>query len=530
MSGLRVYMAGPPSLTEVTAVAGHAALAISGYVVNPNVASLVGTASITLQALVATTEIGGAPIVLSVTVDNITTTSVRVNWSLDQNATGRVEFGTTTAYGYFTTEETSFDYSSHSQTVPSGGGSLVAGTTYHYRVIGENALGQAYASADQTFTTLSDVVPGTYYYAPAPRGGTLDDTAALNTFLASVPSGTSGNPSIVIFSPTATYRLNNATDTRLHLRSKSYVYVYGMAPGSAAGALSESTQRCTIYNTSTGGNLEHSAWGIGNNFGACNNIKVIGFRIVGANTANFQTNDQFYSPKQYSSGFLLYATGGQHTVELAYNIIEYQWGHGIYVRTGVGLVQWDNVNMHHNVIRGVGVMGIAVANGTNIYIDDNQIYDTGLYPVDIEDEASPSYITNFYVRRNLIQDWGWSRTYNGPLAVTSYSFMDMTNVYIQDNTIAGAVHAIYQASTVGQRGIFEFRPGGWSAAGPGWGTNFVISGNVSTVQQNGVQVLVQRVLGLTITDNTFKGDGSAYVLSATNGSTVTLNSGNVIVP
>ena len=77
-------MSGPPSLTEVQVSAGHAALAISTYAINPNVATLTGMAGITIAAQTATTEITGAPLVLSVSVDTITETSARVSWTVDQ--------------------------------------------------------------------------------------------------------------------------------------------------------------------------------------------------------------------------------------------------------------------------------------------------------------------------------------------------------------------------------------------------------------------------------------------------------------
>lgn len=377
---------------------------------------------------------------------------------------------------------------------------------------------------------------GTLYYPPSPTGG--DDTSSLNTFLASVPSGTAGNPSVVLFDPGHEYRLTSTTDTRLHLRGKSHVHVYGMAPAAATGSVDESTPRCTIRNQSSARfDLAGSAWAIGNSYGPCNNIKIIGFRIIGTNTANYRTLSQYTPGKETASGFQMYAAGGQHHVEIAYNIVEHQWGHGLYLRTSSG-TQWDSVNVHHNVIRGVGVMGIAVANGTNIYIEDNRIIDTALFPIDFEDEASPSFLNGVYIRRNLIDSFGWNSHYPGPMAFTSYSLLDHADIHFVDNTIQGVYRSITDPNWDHTRGIIDIRPGGFSVnGGPGVGSNIVITGNVCTIPHDGLQVRVHSTTGLTVTGNTFKGSPTGtggnptnhtdYVLEAVNCSAVT-QSGNTV--
>lgn len=439
----------------------------------------------------------GAFYIASLSVSGVGTSSFVVDWSLSEGATGQVEYGTTGSYGSTTTAETSYAYSTHSQTV-SG---LAPSTTYHYRVHSVNADGDEVYSDDQTVTTGADTVVGSYHYAPSPTGG--DDTATLNAWLANLPSGTETTPTIGIFDPTDEYDLTSSTDTQLYLRSKSYVYLYGMDPANATGAVNESTPRCTINNASaTQFGDGSSCFRIGDwSYGACDNVKIIGFHIVGTNTANYQTPQQYTAGKEGAMGVMMYSVGGQHDIEVAYNVIEYQWGHGVYVRTNVGQTQYQRVNIHHNVIRGMGVMGVAVSNGNFIYIDDNEFYDTALYPIDFEDAASPSTLEDIYVRRNHIEDWVWTNLYAGPrgiFQVDAPSAIVTTRMTVTDNTFAGDYYATYDPNWDHWRGMIEFL----CASGS---TDFTITGNTSTVAKDGTQIRVHNVAGVTVTGNSMTG-------------------------
>lgn len=83
-------------------------------------------------------------------VSEITQVSATVTWSLSENATGQVQYGTTTNYGNYSTLEPSFNWSTHIQRLSN----LSPGTLYHYRVISRNAAGAEVVSPDNTFTTL----------------------------------------------------------------------------------------------------------------------------------------------------------------------------------------------------------------------------------------------------------------------------------------------------------------------------------------------------------------------------------------
>ncbi len=88
-----------------------------------------------------------APTVLTLTATVVSSTGAQIAWTLSETATGQVEYGPTTGLGSVTPAETSFVYSSHSQSIDN----LTAGTWY-YRVVGADASGNAYTSATQSFT------------------------------------------------------------------------------------------------------------------------------------------------------------------------------------------------------------------------------------------------------------------------------------------------------------------------------------------------------------------------------------------
>ena len=96
-----------------------------------------------------------APVISNIVANQITTTTAQISWSLNEPATGQVQYGTTTAYGSTSTAETSFNYTAHVQTI-SG---LTPSTLYHFRVISTDAAGNTRTSTDQTFSTVATPPP-----------------------------------------------------------------------------------------------------------------------------------------------------------------------------------------------------------------------------------------------------------------------------------------------------------------------------------------------------------------------------------
>lgn len=94
------------------------------------------------------------PVISNIQSDPSTPTTAVISWSTNENSTRQVEYGTTTAYGLQTTENTTL-MTTHSQTL-SG---LVPNTLYHFRVKSKDASGNLTVSEDSTFTTPAVVPP-----------------------------------------------------------------------------------------------------------------------------------------------------------------------------------------------------------------------------------------------------------------------------------------------------------------------------------------------------------------------------------
>ena len=91
-----------------------------------------------------------APTFLDISIRNLTETTAEITWSLDENATGYLEYGTTPSYGSMTKKETSFDYTTHIQTIRR----LDPGVQYHFRAVSTDRSSNTATSSDRTFTTV----------------------------------------------------------------------------------------------------------------------------------------------------------------------------------------------------------------------------------------------------------------------------------------------------------------------------------------------------------------------------------------
>jgi len=98
-----------------------------------------------------------APTISAIASTNVVLNSATIGWTTNENASGLVEYGTTTSYGLSSALSSSLT-TSHSI----GLSSLTSGTTYHYRVTSVDEAGNTTVSADRTFATAATIT----YLAP----------------------------------------------------------------------------------------------------------------------------------------------------------------------------------------------------------------------------------------------------------------------------------------------------------------------------------------------------------------------------
>lgn len=91
-----------------------------------------------------------APVISNVATSGISNTSATITWTTNENATGQIEYGTTTSYGNTTTLNSTLGIS-HSVTITG----LTASTVYHFRVDSKDASNNLAQSSDVTFTTAA---------------------------------------------------------------------------------------------------------------------------------------------------------------------------------------------------------------------------------------------------------------------------------------------------------------------------------------------------------------------------------------
>jgi len=159
------------------------------------------------------------PVISNVTAGGITPSSATITWATNENSDSQVDYGTTQAYGQFTTLNTLL-VTAHSQ----GLSGLVAGTTYHYRVKSKDAsLNLAYL-VDFTFITAppTDTTPPTVTSFSPAAGATnvIANTNVTVTFSEAMnPATVNGstvelrNPSNTLIPATVSYDAASFTAT-----------------------------------------------------------------------------------------------------------------------------------------------------------------------------------------------------------------------------------------------------------------------------------------------------------------------------
>ncbi|MBI3804681.1 MAG: fibronectin type III domain-containing protein [Nitrospirae bacterium] len=177
------------------------------------------------------------PTFSGIAAGSLSNSSAVIHWTTNEIADTQVQFGTTTAYGSITPLNSTLSIS-HSQ----GLTGLQPSTLYHYRVLSQDAAGNAATSGDNTFTTTA--APDTT--VPVLSGitvGSLSNSAATISWTTNEAAD-----SQVQFGTTAAYGASTARDGALttgHSQnltglSASTTYHFRVLSSDAAGNLSTS--------------------------------------------------------------------------------------------------------------------------------------------------------------------------------------------------------------------------------------------------------------------------------------------------
>ena len=157
-------LTGAYELGEVTAadfVASHS-LNLSGLLANTTYHFRVTSVDSSGNAVVSDDDTfvtsappdGTAPIISNIRVINVTENSATVTWDTNESANSRVRYGLTSGYGIGNIFSADL-VTSHSTNLSS----LTRSTIYHFEITSADASGNTAISADQTFSTLPDVIP-----------------------------------------------------------------------------------------------------------------------------------------------------------------------------------------------------------------------------------------------------------------------------------------------------------------------------------------------------------------------------------
>lgn len=115
-----------------------------------------------------------APVISAVSVSGISQTTGQVNWTTGESATGRVFYGTSTAYGLSSALQTA---TTTAHTIGLTG--MTSATTYHFIVVSQDVAGNTATSSDYLFTTLAtDTTPPTI--SSVSVSGITQNTASVN--------------------------------------------------------------------------------------------------------------------------------------------------------------------------------------------------------------------------------------------------------------------------------------------------------------------------------------------------------------
>ena len=320
------------------------------------------------------------------------------------------------------------------------------------------------------------------YTVPSSIDGTgaTDVSSAIQSFVNSVPNGTSSLPSIIVFPNGKTYKLSKGVD----LNDRNYLTFWGYG---------------NTFKTVGAGNVVLSSGFI---LHRSDNIKILGFTIDGT-----QQDLTSLSDGEYAMGVAMY--DDSDNVEIADNYISDVYGDGIFVFV-FEKPACDNWNFHHNLIERAGRQGITPNEGSG-RIEYNIVRDIGMYSIDAEDQSS-NYASNggnknlgpVIIANNWFDGWEWVNGWTPHALVSDYdiaNFATINNITIENNLFTGGDKDTRSQHWDPQMGLISF-----------WGTtpktNMIIRNNTFNLpadQRSGWAIRLSNVNGGHIIGNVIPG-------------------------
>lgn len=419
---------------------------------------------------------------LDLSISQVTDTTLTVRWSMSDACTGQVEYGLSTSLGSSTTEEASYTYSTHVQTITG----LASGTPYFLRTKSTSAEGKTVYSGIISAQTSGTVEVSDYGPRPDPPypvnyvivpssiddSGATDVATAMQTFVDSVPAGSTIVLDQTLGGAGSTYRMSRG----ILLNSRSDLTFHGY--------------NSTIHITGPANNVQSSGFCIGQS-GYCSDIRILGVTVVGDNA--YAGTYLAYAGRsgEYAMGVAIYNANGVTVHDCD---ISYVDGDGIYT-TGAYYPDMGSFDFRWNNVGLTGRQGIVFNQGDGFLIQWNRIYDVALQSLDAEDCTSTSaFLRNVTISDNRIERWNWH--YTGTQPGGFYRAHAIGCIYLSGPN--GSAHVIGSMSDIRvERNLLVDGPAGW--AGPIYGTGDPASEDIYFNRASITNPV--RIDGLYINDN-----------------------------
>ena len=238
--------------------------------------------------------------------------------------------------------------------------------------------------------------------------GASDASAALNSFVASVPNG-----SVIVFPAGAVYRMNHGL--KLSNRNNLVLQGNGATLRAYGSALSIYDSPITLADGNT-------------------DIAISDFTIEGNNT---KTGTAIYGGGEDQQGIAIY---GGARVEVADSAISKTWGDGVYANETTATHAWvDGLWVHGSSFYNIGRMGLTMNAVNHGLLEGNSFDQIGMFVLDFEPDTANQGATDVTFRNNTANVYGLTPKYTNWFVACANSIAGsrIDGITITGNTVTG---------------------------------------------------------------------------------------------